>query len=166
MSRSLDAEAAQFLKPGEMVFCYACRRTGVCQLGLREVLPDGERAILARLVCPPTWEGGPNVAHGGWTASSFDEVLGHLGPLNGALTVTGGLSVEYLKPVPIERDVEVRAWVDRVEGRRWYLEAEMRLTGADALLGRAHGVFIERKATHFENHQRWLEEQESHAAQT
>ena len=157
---SLDAEAAQFLRPGEMMLCYACRAGGVCQLGLREMLPAGERAVLARLACPATYEGGPGVAHGGWTAAAFDEVMGHLGPLNGALTVTGTLTVEYLRPVPIERDLEVRAWVERVEGRRWFLGAEMFLVATNARLGRAQGIFVERKAEHFENHRRWLAAQE------
>lgn len=156
---SLDEAAARFLAPGEQMFCFACRASGACQFGIREVVPAGERRILARLACPPQYEGGPGVAHGGWVAAVMDEVLGHMGPLNGALTVTGTLTIEYLKPVPLAHDLEVQAWVDRVEGRRWYLEAELALAGAGALLGRAHGIFVERKAEHFENHRRWMENQ-------
>jgi len=37
----------------------------------------------------------------------------------------------------------------------------MTLPGAEALLGRAHGVFIERRPEHFESHRRWLEAQEA-----
>ena len=156
---SLDEAAARLLAPGEQMLCFACRPSGVCQFGIREVAPAGERRILARLVCPSRYEGGPGVAHGGWVAAALDEVLGHLGPLNGALTVTGTLTVEYLRPAPILHALEVCAWVDRVEGRRWYLEAEMTLAATGARLARAHGIFVERKAGHFENHRRWLESQ-------
>lgn len=158
---SLDAEAAAFLEDGELMLCFACRAAGVCQFGLRTIEPARERAVLVRLTCPPRFEGGPMVAHGGWTAAAFDEALGHLGPLNGALTVTGTLTIEYLKPVPIGEALQIRAWVDRVEGRRWLLVGEMSLAGTGALLGRAQGTFIERKAEHFENHRRWMEAQKN-----
>ena len=156
-SPSLDDAAARFLAPGEQMLCFACRAEGACQFGIREVAPAGERRIMARLACPARYEGGPGVAHGGWVAAVLDEVLGHLGPLNGALTVTGTLTIEYLRPTPILHDLEVQAWVERVEGRRWHLEAEMTLASTGALLGRARGVFVERKAEHFENHRRWMD---------
>ena len=156
---SLDAAAARLLAPGEQMLCFGCRASGACQFGIREVAPAGERRILARLACPSRYEGGPGVAHGGWVAAVLDEVLGHLGPLNGGLTVTGTLTVEYRKPTPILHDLEVHAWVDRIEGRRWYLEGEMALAATGAQLARAHGIFVERKAEHFENHRRWLESQ-------
>jgi predicted thioesterase len=156
----LDAEAAIYIKPGEHMLCYACRKAGVCQLGIRRLVPQEDLSVLAEVVCPTSWEGGPMVAHGGWTAATFDECLGHVGPLRGALTVTGTLTVEYVKPVPIDRPLEVRARVERVEGRRWYLTGEMTLAATGAVLGRANGVFVERKFSHFENHRRWMEEQD------
>jgi len=160
----LDAEAARLLAPGETMLCYACRAGGVCRLGVDRVLPDGARRLVARLACPESHEGGPGVAHGGWTAAAFDEVLGYMGPLNGALTVTGTLTVEFLRPVPILRDLEVRAWVDRVEGRRWFLEAEMTLAATGARLGRAQAIFVERRPDHFDRHHRWLEGQDAGSA--
>ena len=48
--------------------------------------------------------------------------------------------------------------VDRVEGRRWFLEAEM--IHAGARLAVAHGVFIERRPDHFHSHQLWLQSQD------
>ena len=156
----LDREAAQYIKPGDHMLCYACRKTGRCQLGIYSFSTEPDDVVLARMVCPASWEGGPMVAHGGWTAATFDEVLGHVGPLHGALTVTGTLTIEYLKPVPIEREVEVRARVDRVEGRRWYLTAEMTLVATGAVLGRANGIFVQRNPAHFEKHRLWMEEQD------
>jgi acyl-coenzyme A thioesterase PaaI-like protein len=159
----LDLEAAVYLKAGDRMLCFACRASGRCQFGLEQVLPDGDRRLIATLSCPANFEGGPGVAHGGWTAAAFDEILGHMGPFNGALTVTGGLCIDYLKPVPISRPLQVRAWVDRVEGRKWFIEGEMTLIATGALLGRAHGVFIERKAEHFDNHRKWMEAQDKAA---
>ena len=156
----LDAEAARHLSTGERMLCFACRAEGTCQFGITSVRPDGERRLVADLACPARFEGGPHVAHGGWTAAVFDEVLGHMGPFNGAVTVTGGLCVDYLKPVPIERPMRIEARVDRVEGRKWFLEAAMVLVATGVVVGRARGVFIERKPEHFENHRKWMEAQD------
>ena len=71
-----------------VALCGACRRLGACRLGLgrEELQPDG--SVHTDLVCGPENEGGPDVAHGGWTAGVFDEVLGHVTLLNGELAVT------------------------------------------------------------------------------
>lgn len=152
----LDADAARFLAPGEVMLCYACRPAGRCRAGLQSVAPSDRQGLIARLVCPAEYEGGPKVAHGGWTALAFDEALGHVGPLNRALTVTGRLEVDFLKPVPILTEVDIRAWVERREGRKWFLSGEMTLAATGVVLARASGCFIERRPTHFEDHQRWI----------
>jgi acyl dehydratase len=66
-------------------------------------------------------EGGPEVAHGGWTAGAFDELLGHVPLLHGQLAVTGQLTVTYVKPVPVGRPLHARAWLERRDGHRWYV---------------------------------------------
>jgi acyl-CoA thioesterase FadM len=76
------------------------------------------------------------------------------------MAVTSVLQVEFLKPVPIERNLMVRAWRDKYENNRWYNKAEMRLVTTDALLARANGVFVERDSSHFERHRNWLADQD------
>jgi acyl-coenzyme A thioesterase PaaI-like protein len=155
----LDADAARFLEPGEIMLCYACRPAGRCRAGVQSVTPSDRQGLVMRLVCPAEYEGGPQVAHGGWTALAFDEALGHVGPLNRAYTVTGRLEVDFIKPVPILTVVEIKAWVDEHEGRKWRLRGEMTLVSTGAALARASGLFIERRPTHFEDHKAWLEAQ-------
>jgi acyl-coenzyme A thioesterase PaaI-like protein len=155
----LDADAARFLAPGEIMLCYACRPAGRCRAGVQSVAPSDRQGLVMRLVCPAEYEGGPQVAHGGWTALAFDEALGHIGPLNRAYTVTGRLEVDFIKPAPILAEVEIKAWVDEHEGRKWRLRGEMTLASTGAVLARASGLFIERRPTHFEDHKAWLEAQ-------
>jgi acyl-coenzyme A thioesterase PaaI-like protein len=95
-------------RPGPVALCRACERRGGCQLGLgrEELRPDG--SVETSLVCDASHEGGPGVAHGGWTAAMFDEVTGHVTLLNRQLAVTGSMTVTYVKPVPIERH---RLWL-------------------------------------------------------
>jgi len=146
---------------GGVALCGACRLVGGCRLGLTGERKDREDTALFELRCPRDQEGGPDVAHGGWTAAVMDECLGHVGLLHGVLSVTAELSVSFVKPVPVERPVEVRAWVERREGSRWYIRGEMVLLPGRALLARASGIWVVRDNAHFDRHQRWLAEQDA-----
>jgi acyl-coenzyme A thioesterase PaaI-like protein len=145
---------------GGVALCGACRRTGSCRLGLTTERLDAEGVAHFELVCPAGHEGGPGVAHGGWTAGMLDEVLGHVPILHGQVTVTGTLTVRFVKPVPIERPLVARAWVDRVDGLKWYCSGELVLRSSGAELATATGVWIARDAaTHFAAFEAWLEQQ-------
>ena len=146
---------------GPVALCGACRRLGRCRLGLgrEEMQPDG--SVITHLVCDESNEGGPDVAHGGWTASVFDEVLGHVPVLAGELAVTGELTVRYVKPVPIGRPLVARAWTERREGRRWYVAGELRLESTGAVLARGSAIMVVRPGDHFARHQAWLAEQDA-----
>jgi uncharacterized protein (TIGR00369 family) len=149
-------------RPSEsgIALCRSCERRGRCQLGLgrEQLMPDG--SVETELVCSAEHEGGPGVAHGGWIAATFDEVTGHVTLLSGQLAVTGSMTVSYLKPVPIERQLHARAWVVRKEERRWFVEGELRLASTGALLGRAEATMVLRDPAHFERHRAWLAEQD------
>ena len=155
---------ADFTRPPSesgIALCRSCERRGLCQLGLgrEELMPDG--SVETTLVCGAAHEGGPGVAHGGWIAATFDEVTGHVTLLSGQLAVTGSMTVSYLKPVPIERPLRARAWVQRKEARRWFVEGELRLASTGALLGRAEATMVLRDPGHFERHRAWLAEQDA-----
>src|SRR5260370_31564882 len=139
-----------------VALCGACRRLGACRLGLgrEELQPDG--SVQTDLVCGPENEGGPEVAHGGWTAGAFDEILGHVPLLNGQLAVTGRLSVTYVKPGPVGRGLQARAWTVRREGQRWYVAGELTLASTGAVLACGEAVMGLRDAGHFAGHQQWL----------
>jgi acyl-coenzyme A thioesterase PaaI-like protein len=145
---------------GGVALCGACRRTGGCRLGLTTERLDEDGVARFDIVCPADYEGGPGVAHGGWTAETLDEVLGHVPLLNNQLTVTGTLTVRFVKPVPIGRPLLASAWVDRVEGKKWFLSGEIVLRSSGALLAGATGVWIARDpALHFGRFEQWLAEQ-------
>jgi len=134
---------------------------GSCRLGLgREILLD-DGTTETDLVCTPDHEGGPDVAHGGWTAAIFDEVLGHVPMLHGQLAVTGRLSVTFVKPVPVGRPLRAVARIDKREERRWHVSAELTLSATGAVLGSAEATMVLRDRAHFERHRQWLAEQDT-----
>jgi acyl-coenzyme A thioesterase PaaI-like protein len=145
---------------GGVALCGACRRTGTCRLGLTTERLDDDGVAHFEITCPPEHEGGPGVAHGGWTAAMLDEALGHVVLLNDRMSVTGTLTIRFEKPVPIGRPLEARAWAERREARKWHLAGELVLASSGASLARAKGVFVLRDgATHFGEFERWLAEQ-------
>ena len=143
-----------------VVMCGPCGVAGLCRTGiLRETLVSPEE-LRAEAVCGPSGETGRGVAHGGWTATVLDEVMGHLPTTQDMPVVTARMTVEYLKPVPAEQPLEVTARVVSVEGRKWTMTGEVRLASSGALLARGEGLWIARDMNeHFAEHRAWLNEQ-------
>ena len=61
-------------------------------------------------------------------------VAGHPG-------MTARLTVHYRRPTPLFNELVLRAWVERVEGRRIMSRAEM--YDGDTLTAEAEGVFVQ-----------------------
>lgn len=144
---------------GEIALCGGCQPLGRCRFGITRLTMGGDGVALAAVRCDPSNQGGPMVAHGGWTAAVFDDLLGRIPGFLGILAVTATLRVDFLKPVPIERDLVARAWMERREGRRLHLAGALHLAAGMAELARAEGVWIERRPDHFDRHRRWLKDQ-------
>ena len=90
----------------------------------------------------------------------LDEVLGHVPLLHNQMTVTGTLTIRFERPVPIERPLEARGWIDHKEPRKWFIDGELVLASSGAVLARASGIFVPRDPTaHFSNFEQWLAEQ-------
>jgi acyl-coenzyme A thioesterase PaaI-like protein len=85
----------------------------------------------------PAYEGPPGHVHGGFVAAMFDELLGfaQLGP-----GFTAYLHVDYRKPTPLNRELQLTAAIDRGEGRKRWVRGTCHLDGV--LLTEAEGLFI------------------------
>ena len=102
---------------------------------------DGSQAVEARGTFGAAYEGPPSFVHGGWVACAFDEVLGIANIASGNPGMTARLVVHYRKPTPLFRELILRAWVDRVEGRRIMSRAEM--YDGETLTAEAEGLFVQ-----------------------
>jgi hypothetical protein len=87
------------------------------------------------------YEGPPGYVHGGWIACAFDEMLGIANIAAGHPGMTARLTIHYRRPTPLFREVRIRAWVDRTEGRRIMSRAEV--WADDVLTAEADGVFVQ-----------------------
>src|SRR5262249_60876664 len=104
----------------------------------------------------PEHGAGTDVAPGGRTAGASAELPGHVPLRPGRLAAPGQLTVTYVKPVPVGRPRHARAWLERREGRRWYVAGEMVLASTGAVLARGEAVMVARDPGHFARHQEWL----------
>ncbi|KAH7198216.1 HotDog domain-containing protein [Fusarium flagelliforme] len=80
--------------------------------------------------------GYPGVVHGGMVAALFDESMGTIFDLNRALgkdarafktpSVTGGIDVKFLKPVPTNSVLYITAVAEEIDGRKTKVRSEMK----------------------------------------
>jgi acyl-coenzyme A thioesterase PaaI-like protein len=136
------------------VHCFGC---GPQQgSGLQMDIRAGEGVeVTAEFVVKPTHQGGPGLAHGGLLTTAMDEALGSLGWLVHMPGVTGRLETDFLRPVPVDATLHIRAWATGVDGRKLYTTGEGRIGGPDGPVAiRASALFVQVKLEHFTTHGR------------
>jgi hypothetical protein len=98
--------------------------------------PDGRRTQ-GTVRFGPAYQGPPGHVHGAMVAAMYDDLLGRSQLRAG---FTGSITIRYLAPTPLDRDLDVRAWVDRTDGRKRWVHGSCHLDGR--LLTEAEGLFI------------------------
>lgn len=151
--------------PDGVILCLGCRRLNRCRLGLNHESLEADGSVVSRAMCPPDHEGGPTVAHGGWIAALFDELVGHVMLLRNEFVVTRDLRVEFIKPVPIARPLIAITRIESRAGRDVRVASELSLEGG-AVLGRASAHMVRRPAEHYERHNAWLQAQDDRIRST
>lgn len=86
---------------------------------------------------------GENMAvHGGAVATLFDDVLGWLCVRLGLPPArTAYLHVDYRSVTPVGRELTVRGWVSRVDGRKVFIRGELR--DGDNVCAEADGLWVQ-----------------------
>jgi acyl-coenzyme A thioesterase PaaI-like protein len=87
--------------------------------------------------------GGNSAVHGGVLPLLFDNLLGTVVKAFGRpISRTAFLHVDYRKVTPIDVPLVVRGRVDRAEGRKLFVSAEL-TEAEEVLLAEAHGLMVE-----------------------
>jgi acyl-coenzyme A thioesterase PaaI-like protein len=85
--------------------------------------------------------GGNAAAHGGQIVVGFDDLLGMAAALYaGGVTRTASLTVDYRSITPLNKELSLRTWAERRDGRKVYVRAT--LHDGDRLCAEANGLFI------------------------
>lgn len=127
-------------------YCWGCGPEARQGLGLRPSLDGSD--VIAELMFPPRFEGGPGTVHGGAIAAFVDDLLGYVPVAYGAPGVTANLATNYVRPVPLGVTVNGRAWMSRVDGRKMWAEGIIEADGA--VLVESTALFIAIDAGHYQ----------------
>ncbi|MGY2064823.1 PaaI family thioesterase [Blastococcus sp. SYSU DS0619] len=108
---------------------------------LRFAVEDGVVTAVATLGA--AYEGPPTYLHGGMSALFMDQVLGDTAAVNGLWGMTAHLELDYRGPVPLDRPLRFRGWVEETVGRKSVIAGSIALDEApDRPLVEARGLFV------------------------
>jgi acyl-coenzyme A thioesterase PaaI-like protein len=137
---------ADVIPPHHDPACWGC---GDAPGGIRLPQPtaEGAREYEAWFRFDERHQAGPGLVHGGLVAAALDEACGLLVTWYRFPSVTARIFVRYRRPVPINTDLLVRAWLSGERGRRLHADAEIS-DGTDVLAA-ARGAFLHVPLEHF-----------------
>jgi uncharacterized protein (TIGR00369 family) len=103
---------------------------------------DEERdAFVCRFRLGKRYTGPPGHVHGGIIATILDEAMGKVNKLRHVVALTSNITVDYLKPVPLNKPLRVESWEVRMRGRYHTNAAEI-LNQKGEVLAKSQGLFI------------------------
>ncbi len=112
-------------------------------------------AVRSRMIVTDDMQGGPGLLHGGFLTTAFDEALGSVPALVTRACVTARLETDFRRPVPVGSTLWLRARLDGVLGRKYFVSAEARIDAEDGpVAGTARALFVQVGIEHFLKHGR------------
>jgi len=122
--------------------CFGCGPANDCGLKLRFKLDHETNTTTAKVKLTSRYEGPPGHIHGGIIATMLDEAMGKVNRLFDTVSMTRHMEIDYLRPSPLGQTHTVTGRFIRREGRKMFMEGEIRNAAGD-LLARSKGLFIE-----------------------
>ena len=95
--------------------------------GLNLWFEDG--IAVGKVTCGWAYEGPPGHVHGGYVAAILDQFMGMAQILGKNPGMTGTLNVRYLRPTPLNTELELRGELLSEEGRKTVVEATIVANG-------------------------------------
>jgi uncharacterized protein (TIGR00369 family) len=128
------------LAHGALNRCFGCGLENKSGLRLRFFV-DGDQQIVCHTRLPRRFEGPPGHVHGGIIATLLDETMSKANRQHGITAMTRQMEVEYLRPVPLQQPLTIKARRVSNQGCRNFCEAEI-LDPSGIVLARGKALFI------------------------
>ena len=122
-------------------YCFACGKNNAEGMRLRFTYDEEQDCFVSRFWLGKRYTGPPGHCHGGIIATILDEAMGKVNKLRNVVAVTAEITVNYLKPVPLNKPLRVESWEVKVQGRRHINTAEI-VNQKGEVLARSQGIFI------------------------
>ena len=129
------------LEPNPSNRCFGCGGDNTGGMKLTFEQDNANRKIVGRFVLGERYQGGAGFAHGGIIALLLDEAMGKVCRFREVRAVTAELSVEYLKPVSIDKEIVVEGRETEMNGRNLFMSGEVRNEDGE-VLARGKGRFV------------------------
>ncbi len=108
---------------------------------LKFAYDDDRDRFVCRFRLSKRYTGPPGHVHGGIIATLLDEAMGKVNKLRHVVALTKQITVDYLKPVPLNKPLRVESREVSVRGRKHTNMAEI-LDQKGEVLARSKGLFI------------------------
>src|ERR1700676_2645251 len=122
-------------------YCFDCGQNNREGMRLKFNYDEERERFVCRFRLAKRYTGPPGHAHGGIIATILDEAMGKVNKLRHVIALTSQITVNYLKPVPLNKPLRVESREVRVRGRQHINMAEI-LNSKDEVLARSRGLFI------------------------
>ena len=135
------------LDPNPSNKCFGCGGANDAGMKLAFEQDNVKQRITGRFVLGERYQGGGGgMMHGGIIALILDEVMGKVSRFTGATAVTAEMTINYLKPIRVDREIIVEGWHEEQKGRNLFHAGEIRdADGVVLARGRARFVVIDRE---------------------
>lgn len=131
------------LAPNPTNGCFGCGGANDFGMKLTFEQDNGRRRIVGRFVLGARYCGGGGMAHGGIIALLLDEAMGKVCRFRDARAVTAQMTVDFLKPIDVEKEIVVEAFEESQNGRNLFQVGEIRNAAGDVLArGKARFVIL------------------------
>ena len=124
-------------------YCVVCGDANRNSLGM-DFRTAGNGIVEATFACERTFEGYPNILHGGVICALLDGAMTNCLFAHGCAGITADLNVRFCHPVAANGCVTVRAWIESSLQPLYKLAAE--LAQCEEIKATAKGRFVERAA--------------------
>ncbi len=108
---------------------------------LKFAYDEDRDCFVCRFRLSKRYTGPPGHVHGGIIATLLDEAMGKVNRLRHVVALTKQITVDYLKPVPLNKPLRVESREVSVKGRKHTNMAEI-LNQKGEVLARSKGLFI------------------------
>ena len=122
-------------------FCFGCGKNNSEGMRLKFVYDEERDCFVCRFRLGKRYTGPPGHAHGGIIATILDEAMGKVNKLRHVVAVTSQITVDYIKPVPLNQPLRVESREVSVRGRQHVNMGEI-LNQKGDVLARSQGLFI------------------------
>ncbi len=122
-------------------FCFGCGKNNPEGMRLKFAYDEDRDCFVCRFRLSKRYTGPPGHVHGGIIATLLDEAMGKVNRLRHVVALTKQITVDYLKPVPLNKPLRVESREVSVKGRKHTNMAEI-LNQKGEVLARSKGLFI------------------------